>query len=92
MSIFGPFSATNPAKVVQVPGVYYYMAAKALEKQWNLVIEHQLTVNIDLSAAVIDLYTKAYEQFRDNKAIRMTLYLASEIARVYKQSGKYDMV
>ncbi|KAI9017652.1 Gryzun, putative trafficking through golgi-domain-containing protein [Gaertneriomyces semiglobifer] len=46
---------------------------------------------IDHATIVIELLTKAYEQFKKHKAGRMTLYLASEIARVYQQSGRHEM-
>ena len=91
VSVFGPFSATNTSRVVQHPGVYYYLASKARDAQRKLLIEAQVTSKTDLATSVIELLTKAYEQFRDAKGIRMTLFLASEIARVYSESGKYDM-
>ncbi|KAI8820769.1 Gryzun, putative trafficking through golgi-domain-containing protein [Fimicolochytrium jonesii] len=46
---------------------------------------------VDLATLVIELLTKSYEQFKKHRAGRMTLFLASEIARVYEMSGKYDM-
>ncbi|KAI9100994.1 Gryzun, putative trafficking through golgi-domain-containing protein [Phlyctochytrium arcticum] len=47
--------------------------------------------NADHPTLVIELLTKAYEQFKKHRAARMTLFLAAEIARVYEQSGKYEM-
>ncbi|CAG8557135.1 1723_t:CDS:10 [Racocetra persica] len=47
--------------------------------------------NIDHSTLTIELLTKSYEQFKKQKAGRMTLYLASEIAGTYFEAGKYDM-
>ncbi|KAJ3101625.1 hypothetical protein HDU97_001238 [Phlyctochytrium planicorne] len=46
---------------------------------------------IDHGAVIIDLLTKSYEQFKAYRAGRMTLYLASEIARIYEASGKHEM-
>ncbi|KAJ3205854.1 hypothetical protein HDU67_008582, partial [Dinochytrium kinnereticum] len=46
---------------------------------------------IDHGAVIIDLLTKSYEQFKSYRAGRMTLYLASEIARIYETSGKHEM-
>ncbi|KAJ3175049.1 hypothetical protein HDU87_006445 [Geranomyces variabilis] len=47
--------------------------------------------SVDHATLVIELLTKSYEQFKKHRAGRMTLFLASEIARVYEQSGKYEM-
>ncbi|KAI8917170.1 Gryzun, putative trafficking through golgi-domain-containing protein [Powellomyces hirtus] len=47
--------------------------------------------DVDHATFVIELLTKSYEQFKKHRAGRMTLFLASEIARVYEQSGKYEM-
>lgn len=47
--------------------------------------------NTDHSTLTIELLTKSYEQFKKQKAGRMTLYLASEIAGTYFMAGKYDM-
>lgn len=46
--------------------------------------------NIDHSTLTIELLTKSYEQFKAQKAGRMTLYLASEIANTYLESEKYE--
>ncbi|KAJ3416366.1 hypothetical protein HDV05_001934 [Chytridiales sp. JEL 0842] len=46
---------------------------------------------VDHGTFVIDLLTKSYEQFKKYKSGRMTLFLASEIARVYHNSGKHEM-
>jgi hypothetical protein len=46
---------------------------------------------LDHSVAVIDLYTKAYEQFKKYKSGRMTLFLANEIGNTYLYFGKFDM-
>ncbi|CAG8562050.1 3931_t:CDS:10 [Ambispora leptoticha] len=47
--------------------------------------------NIDHAVITIELLTKSYEQFKRYKSGRMTLYLASEIASTYFESGKYEM-
>ncbi|KAK5673417.1 hypothetical protein QVD99_000865 [Batrachochytrium dendrobatidis] len=45
----------------------------------------------DHTMNIIELLTKGYEQFKKYKSSRMTLYLASDIARVYEEGKKYDM-
>ncbi|KAJ2998032.1 hypothetical protein HDV02_004943 [Globomyces sp. JEL0801] len=45
----------------------------------------------DHGSLIIELLTKSYEQFKKYKCSRMTLYLASEIARVYQESNQFDM-
>ncbi|KAJ3023675.1 hypothetical protein HKX48_001899 [Thoreauomyces humboldtii] len=47
--------------------------------------------SVDHATFVIELLTKSYEQFKKQRAGRMTLFLASEIARVYEASGKHEM-
>ncbi|KAH9246015.1 hypothetical protein BASA81_016477 [Batrachochytrium salamandrivorans] len=46
---------------------------------------------VDHPLNIIELLTKGYEQFKKSKNSRTTLYLASDIARIYEESGKYDM-
>jgi hypothetical protein len=46
---------------------------------------------VDHSVMAIELLTKSYEQFKRFRNVRMTLYLASEIANEYFEGGKYDM-
>ncbi|KAJ3029995.1 UNVERIFIED_CONTAM: hypothetical protein HDU68_010458 [Siphonaria sp. JEL0065] len=46
---------------------------------------------IDHTSKIIDLLTKSYEQFKRHKSGRMTLFLASEIARIYESGGRFDM-
>ncbi|KAI8910083.1 Foie gras liver health family 1-domain-containing protein [Entophlyctis helioformis] len=46
---------------------------------------------VDHAMIVIELLTKSYEHFKKFKNSRLTLYLASDIARVYEEGGKYDM-
>ncbi|KAJ3218890.1 hypothetical protein HK099_004896 [Clydaea vesicula] len=47
--------------------------------------------NVEHSVLVIELLTKAYEQFKFRKCGRTSLYLAGEIARLYYLGGKFDM-
>ncbi|KAG0328720.1 hypothetical protein BGZ99_004802 [Dissophora globulifera] len=47
--------------------------------------------SIDHLSLTIELLTKSYEQFKRNKAARMTLFLASEIAGTYYTAGKFEM-
>ncbi|KAJ3191020.1 hypothetical protein HK101_008161 [Irineochytrium annulatum] len=46
---------------------------------------------VDHGTLIIELLTKSYEQFKLHRAGRMTLYLASEIARTYEASGRHEM-
>jgi hypothetical protein len=46
---------------------------------------------IDHGSIVIDLLTKAYENFKKLKGVRLPLFLASEIARVYQEIQQYEM-
>lgn len=46
---------------------------------------------LDHAALIIDLLTVAYEQFKKMKHTRMTLYLASDIARIYMKAQKHDL-
>ncbi|KAJ1558908.1 hypothetical protein HK096_006580 [Nowakowskiella sp. JEL0078] len=45
----------------------------------------------DHPSVIVELLTKAYEHFKKQKSSRTTLFIASEIARIYEESGKYDM-
>ncbi|KAJ3037737.1 hypothetical protein HDV00_001387, partial [Rhizophlyctis rosea] len=138
VTVFGPFSASNPAQVVQHAGYYYFLAAKCAEERWKRFRDAEAAVvsvpplppsaailtrspsrttlegltsfppttpiqpqlppttltterTTDHGALTIELLTKSYEQFKKHKSGRMTLYLASEIARVYEESGKFEM-
>ncbi|TPX72790.1 hypothetical protein SpCBS45565_g00138 [Spizellomyces sp. 'palustris'] len=57
----------------------------------NLGVSLASERSVDHATLVIELLTRSYEQFKKHRAGRMTLFLASEIARVYEQSGKYEM-
>ncbi|KAF9435239.1 hypothetical protein BGZ76_006654 [Entomortierella beljakovae] len=46
---------------------------------------------VDHLGLTIELLTKSYEQFKQYKAGRMTLFLASEIAGTYYSAGKFEM-
>ena len=43
------------------------------------------------SATVIELLTKAYEQFKERRHLRMILFLASQMAEEYHYIGNYEM-
>ncbi|KAJ3342636.1 hypothetical protein HDU93_001616 [Gonapodya sp. JEL0774] len=47
--------------------------------------------SVDHTAAVIELLTKAYEQYKKLRSGRTTLWLAGEIARTYAEGGKWEM-
>ncbi|KAJ3122014.1 hypothetical protein HK098_003169 [Nowakowskiella sp. JEL0407] len=42
-------------------------------------------------SVVIELLTKSYEHFKKHKSSRTTLFIASDIARIYESSAKHDM-
>ena len=46
--------------------------------------------NASHTTIIIDLLTRSYENFKKYKSSRMTLFIASEIARVYQQSQQFD--
>ncbi|TPX36615.1 hypothetical protein SmJEL517_g01153 [Synchytrium microbalum] len=46
---------------------------------------------VDHASLSIELLTKSYEQFKRQRSGRTTLFLASEIARLYETSGKLEM-
>lgn len=48
--------------------------------------------SVDHAGIVIELLTKAYERFKNQKSGRVALYIAGEIARLYFEVGKYEMV
>jgi hypothetical protein len=48
--------------------------------------------NFDHAGNIIELLTKAYERFKNQKSGRVALYIAGEIARLYYTTGKYEMV
>ncbi|KAI8915996.1 Gryzun, putative trafficking through golgi-domain-containing protein, partial [Gorgonomyces haynaldii] len=83
---FGPHSATNALLTLLPAGYYYLTAARSAEERWK-----RSNDAVDHSAAVLELLTKAYEFFKKQKTSRMTLYMASEIARVYQQDGKHEI-
>ncbi len=57
--------------------------------RWTgLLADEKLT---DHSSLTIEMLTKAYEQFKKYQSVRMTLYLASEIANAYQSAGKHSM-
>jgi hypothetical protein len=48
--------------------------------------------NVDHAGIVIELLTKSYERFKNQKSGRVALYIAGEIARLYYNTEKYEMV
>lgn len=46
---------------------------------------------VDHSGIVIDLLSRSYEQFKRNNNSRMMLFVAGEIAKLYRMSGRHDM-
>jgi hypothetical protein len=51
----------------------------------------ELESKVDHAAIVIDLLSKAHDVFKNQKAIRMSLFLASEIARVYQDTNQHEL-
>ncbi|KAJ3312349.1 hypothetical protein HDV04_003242 [Boothiomyces sp. JEL0838] len=47
--------------------------------------------NYDFPGNIIELLSRAYETFKRLKYSRLTLYIASEIARIYSESHQYDL-
>ncbi|KAJ3268791.1 hypothetical protein HDV01_002277 [Terramyces sp. JEL0728] len=45
----------------------------------------------DFPGSIIELLSKSYEAFKKQKHSRMTLFIASEIARIYSDSHQYDL-
>lgn len=56
----------------------------------SLGVHAEASVQQD-SATVIDLLTKAYEQFKERRHLRMILFLASQMAQEYHYMGDYEM-
>ncbi|ORX82554.1 hypothetical protein BCR32DRAFT_267562 [Anaeromyces robustus] len=46
---------------------------------------------IDYASVIIDILKKAYEQFKNQKNGRMTLYLARNIAKMYEEKNNYEI-
>jgi len=45
----------------------------------------------DYASLIIDILKKAYEQFKNQKNGRMTLYLARNIAKMYEEMNNYEI-
>lgn len=104
---FSPFSSVNPLLTLQHAGIYYLLAARCTEERWRAfkrfstnnpgILDYgQPNVSTDdhsveFCAVIVELLTRSYENFKKLKASRMSLYIASEIARIYEQNGKFDM-
>ncbi|ORY05966.1 hypothetical protein K493DRAFT_203903 [Basidiobolus meristosporus CBS 931.73] len=92
-----------PGLVIQHAGFYYYSSATcSMERRRCLLkasestdLSTQDSINtekkFDHTAIIIELLTKSYEQFKKYKNARMTLFLASEIAKSYYEGGKFEM-
>ncbi|GAA5977298.1 hypothetical protein JCM11641_000058 [Rhodosporidiobolus odoratus] len=52
------------------------------------LVHEQKVEHADL---IIELYTKAYEFFKANKAKNMTYFIAAQIASAHLENGKHDM-
>jgi len=46
---------------------------------------------VDYASLIIDILKKAYEQFKNQKNGRMTLYLARNIAKMYEEKNNYEI-
>ncbi|KAF8633400.1 hypothetical protein AX17_004571 [Amanita inopinata Kibby_2008] len=102
----------NPNHTLQHPGFYYYMAARCTElrhEKFLLAVDAELNQQAIVSpgftnekkvqhhALVLELYTKAYEIFKQHSPAkgqnqgqsRLTLWIAYRIAQTYYDSGEF---
>ncbi|KAI9362023.1 Gryzun, putative trafficking through golgi-domain-containing protein [Zopfochytrium polystomum] len=86
----GSMNSRSPPSVSPLASLSKISSTTPLHQQHlksSLSAERQ----IDHGTMIIELLTKAYEQFKAHKSGRMTLFLASDIARMYETSGKQEM-
>ncbi|TPX39922.1 hypothetical protein SeMB42_g06184 [Synchytrium endobioticum] len=69
----------SPADMSSPPHAHALALALATERQ------------VDHASLSIELLTKSYEQFKRQRAGRTTLFIASEIGRLYETSGKLEL-
>ncbi|KAI6046343.1 Gryzun, putative trafficking through golgi-domain-containing protein [Pisolithus marmoratus] len=94
----------NPSHALQHPGHYYYMAARCTEaRRERFLASEGLTTapgyanekKVDHLTLALELYTKAYELFKQHSSTasqgRLTLWIAYRIALTYYDSGKFEM-
>ncbi|KAI6029321.1 Gryzun, putative trafficking through golgi-domain-containing protein [Pisolithus microcarpus] len=94
----------NPSHALQHPGHYYYMAARCTEaRRERFLASEGLTTapgyanekKVDHLTLALELYTKAYELFKQHSSTasqgRLTLWIAYRIALTYYHSGKFEM-
>ncbi|KAI6007599.1 Foie gras liver health family 1-domain-containing protein [Pisolithus orientalis] len=100
----GRMMGLNPNHALQHPGHYYYMAARCTEARRERFLANEgLTTapgyanekKVDHLALALELYTKAYELFKQHSSTasqgRLTLWIAYRIALTYYESGKFGM-
>jgi len=59
-----------------------------LEEEKNILNNEE---QVDYASLIIDILKKAYEQFKNQKNGRMTLYLARNIAKMYEEKNNYEI-
>ncbi|KAF8308283.1 hypothetical protein DL93DRAFT_2220330 [Clavulina sp. PMI_390] len=99
-----PFGV-NPTASLQHAGYYYFAAARCIQQRHQKYLEataHEVSSSspalanerkIDHQAIVLELFSKAYEIFKAQKAPsdRITFHMAYRIAETYFNAGKYDL-
>ncbi|QRV97868.1 trafficking protein particle complex subunit 11 [Ceratobasidium sp. AG-Ba] len=89
-------SGHNPSLALQHPGFYYYVAAGCSITDPSPVSATPAFANekkIDHHSLIIELFTKAYETFKQQQTgqSRLTYYIAYRIAETHYESGKFDL-
>jgi hypothetical protein len=57
----------------------------------RFVVSTSLLFSFKLTSSSLQLFTKAYEFFKANRAKNMTFYIAAQIASAHLENGKDDM-
>ncbi|QRV83766.1 trafficking protein particle complex subunit 11 [Ceratobasidium sp. AG-Ba] len=89
-------SGHNPSLALQHPGFYYYVAAGCSIADPSPVSATPAFANekkIDHHSLIIELFTKAYETFKQQQTgqSRLTYFIAYRIAETHYESGKFDL-
>jgi len=74
----------NCYKILQKEGT-----ERELTEQEKKVLNNES--QFDYASLIIDILKKAYEQFKNQKNGRMTLYLARNIAKMYEEMNNYEI-
>jgi tetratricopeptide (TPR) repeat protein len=65
------------------------ISGMSVEKSFIESLNRESTLNH--SSVVIELLTKSYENFKLAHCMRTSLFLISEIARIYQETGEYEL-